>query len=253
LDFAGLSYILDRPYFARTWVVQELVLAKALRFYIGNIEVPLDLLLRGIGLETRLNQIPGGGHSNSYASVLTPPFIFQARDQYASGSPWPLRDYISLCRDRDVSEPRGKVFSLLGIAEKSSLALDTNLSLGLDDDAQLSSGSPSSATAQLRADYSKNVDEVYLGCTKCLLRESGLSHVLSIVGKTEKGVEGIPSWFPDCSAQLRPKSFQSIGATYFKAATEITSSFSISDDGKTLSLRAATFDSIATFGESSKD
>lgn len=103
----------------------------------------------------------------------------------------------------------------------------------------------------MSADYGKNVVDVYADCTRCLLSRTSLPYVLSLVGKTERGVEGLPSWIPDYSVPLRPKPFSSLGCPTFEAASLTHSSYSI-NNGNTLCLSAAEWDTIANVGESSE-
>lgn len=124
---AGIRDILAREYFQRTWVVQEIVLAKRVRVYIGATEIPLEILLRGIRLYAALEKHPRIGFSISFERVgfKSTSHIFQARDQLIQGVSWSLEDYISLCRDRKATDPRDKVFAILGLADESSLVLDS--------------------------------------------------------------------------------------------------------------------------------
>jgi hypothetical protein len=52
-----LNEILIRECFQRTWLVQEIVLAKVPCFYVGSTEVSLESLLRGVNLFAALGKL----------------------------------------------------------------------------------------------------------------------------------------------------------------------------------------------------
>ncbi|KAH8897871.1 hypothetical protein GQ53DRAFT_837633 [Thozetella sp. PMI_491] len=246
----GMTFFQEIDYFNRSWVVQELVLAKRLQIYTGDLEVPLDILERCITVLDAM-MIRAEYHSvkglDLYPGLQTMPYVLQARDRHLTAAQWPLEDYIWLIRDRMVTEPRDKVFSLLSIAEKSSLSLD-DAALG----SAAASNSLKNASRVLRADYAKSTVDVFLECTKCLLRSNNLPYVLSIVGKTQEGIENLPSWIPDYSVPLRPRPFWSLGPRRFAAWTHSDCPFTIIEDKKILNLQTAVLDIITVCGESSK-
>ena len=246
--YAVMTDIIEREYFRRMWVVQEMVLAKKLLFYVGSTEITLEALQHAINLHSRVTAsgIGSGMGAMRYFSstaVSSMPFIFQAREQLhrAEGVSWCLEDYIQLCQDQVATEPVDKVFALLGMADKASLV----------HVARADNHDHDSEQVRLHAEYTKDVVQVYLECTKVLLSRTSLSNVLSLVGKVEAGVKNLPSWVPDYSVPLRPKPFASFGPKRFGAASSVTASYSISRDGKHLGLSAAPFDTIAKVGESS--
>ncbi|KAK2754362.1 hypothetical protein FQN54_007006 [Arachnomyces sp. PD_36] len=297
-----------REYFQRSWVVQELVLAKKLCFYIGSTEISSDVLLNGamwvltagkyISLINRMLSADRTG----YESV---PYIFQARDKHRNGKLLSLQDYLSLCRGLRATDPRDKVFATLGVVDKTSLEVDLGMvgnpriprpesirrprcvecSLPLKRSlphtsaknlmdkalkivgitnktsveteyytakATAMSRKPStrSTPRRLKADYNKCVVCVYRECTGCLLNQTNLPHVLSLVGKTQNGVEGLPSWIPDYSVPLQPKPFSSLGCPDFRSTSSVPSDYRLSGNGRELHLSASQWDTIEKLGES---
>ncbi|PHH89676.1 hypothetical protein CDD83_5529 [Cordyceps sp. RAO-2017] len=247
----GVTDVFFREYFRRTWVIQEMVLARQLRFYVGPIEISLPELQHSVDLWAAIATNPGAGNFTNLLSytrktgTLSLPFVLQAREQLLKVNPesWSLEDYLMLCRDHEAKNPVDKVFALLGVADEASLVCT--------DDGR-------SNEIRLNADYSKCVAHVYLDCMKTLLCHTSLSNVLSLVGKDEEGVKGIPSWIPDFSVPLRPKPFSSFGPIHFQTATSEPASFDILADTcclpfseMRLHLAASPFDSIAKIGESS--
>ena len=242
---SSMSRILSREYFRRMWVVQEMVLARQLRFYVGATEIPVGALQRSISFMSRVLSMPAFAAMRYFipmrTGVLSMPFIFQARERLhaADAVSWSLEDYIALCRDQAATEPADKVYALLGVANATSLAR-------AEEGARI----PSQQMA-LHADYAKGIAEVYLQCMRVLLSQTSLSKVLSLVGKLDAGVRSLPSWVFDLSVSLRPKPFAAFGPVCFRASGSTTDSHSISADGRHLRLAASLVDTIAKTGESS--
>ena len=254
---AGFETIMNRDYLERSWVLQEMILAKELHFFIGSKEIPPNEFIRAINW---LSQYSGAINLGMSQQVGTPsalafPDIIKTRENYQKKEPLSLEECVSMCRERKATVKRDKVYAILGLLK------DTTLSeLG------------SSATAE----------EIYMECAKELVKEAGWFHVFSLVGRSEADeaelekriehakkptqgetkkeletveLENLPSWIPDFSTLLRPQPFWAHGCPAFSAASPIQSEFEIITEGEnnnkiwTLCLSAADVDTIEQFAE----
>ncbi|XXH03698.1 hypothetical protein Hte_010104 [Hypoxylon texense] len=237
----SLTRLLNRDYFQRAWVVQELVLARELVFFVGDMEIPPGQLLNAIQLISACGlmhtsatdpALVGGGGFRAM------PHILQAQRDRLDGRPWPFDDFLFLCRDRLASRPEDKIFSLLGL-------IDTDTDGMRIDDAVTEDG--------------VSLYILYINVTKFLADKYGWSYILSLaaVGAAENG--GLPSWVPDFRTPLYPKPFWFYGCTHFKAADTIPGGFSIEEGSELhsadsfsrgMDVSASYIDEIVQVGES---
>ncbi|KAI0164485.1 heterokaryon incompatibility protein-domain-containing protein [Hypoxylon sp. FL1284] len=236
----SLARLLNRDYFQRAWVVQELVLARQLVFFVGGMEIPSAQLLNAIQLISACGLIHtpltdpaliGGGGFRAMTHML------QAQQDHQNGRTWPFDDFLFLCRDRLASKPEDKILSLLGLVDPGtnrSLIQET-LALGLP------------------------LDKLYTIVTKFIAGQYGWSYVLSLAAVGAAEGQDLPSWVPDFRDPLYPKPFWFYGCTHFKAASTVAGNFSV-DEGsrfnlvapftRCLVLSASYIDEVAQVGES---
>ncbi|EEH38592.1 HET domain-containing protein [Paracoccidioides lutzii Pb01] len=213
--FHHLDQLFDRPYFIRNWCIQEVV---ASRRAIAKCE----------GLEM-----------NFFDLISTAPYVAMKRDQILVGMPFEFWNMIFLLqhpssgsrggavegslgnltlllassRDFKVTDPRDKVFSLLGISDEGldpSLALTqimstsgTNTVLSLYRRAassiarhinDLGPGLDILRHKALQPNYNKDVVEVYRDLTRFLIRKS--PRVLSVLAHVQHTDDPAQSYFP---------------------------------------------------------
>ena len=222
-------------YFKRSWVVQELILARELRFFVASIELSLHDIERIFNWLVAFSRKEGMalytmGDSDTIESFLD---AIKSRDDYNHTGPWSLQDYVALCRDRKASRPEDKVFAILGLVNQE-------------------------VRSRLLTDKVKSVAQVYTDCTLVLVQQTSWVHVLSLIGKVCEGEKSIPSWIPDYSVSLRPKPFWYYGCAGFHAASSLPPSFRLLESGnpsesssQMLQLSAAHIDNVVQIGESS--
>ncbi|KAI1372511.1 heterokaryon incompatibility protein-domain-containing protein [Hypoxylon crocopeplum] len=236
----SLTRLLSRDYFQRAWVVQELVLARELVFFVGDMEIPPSQLLNAIQLISACGLI----HTTTTDPALISgggframPHILRAQLDRKNGRPWPFDDFLFICRDRLASRPEDKIFSVLGLidAERSRIRVEDAI-----------------ATDGIL------LDVLYMNVTKALAEEHGWSYVLSLVAEGAAESTDLPSWILDFRNPLYPKPFWFYGGTHFKAASTAPSRFSICSPDAShpntaswrLSLSASYIDEIVQIGES---
>lgn len=170
----GLSTLYSRPWFSRLWCVQEIVLAKDALVLWGEQEVPWD----DVGLAA----------TYIYIKEISPSlrddetrFYKATRAEYAAYKyAFDLSDFSFLetlmsFRDCHSTDPRDKVYGLLGIADLKSEV-----------------GDP------FKPDYGKSVGQVFADAAVYIIRVTGSLDIFSSIGHPAayNGDDGYTSWAP---------------------------------------------------------
>jgi hypothetical protein len=239
----GVVRLVNRDYFQRAWVVQEIVLAKELYFFVGSMEITSELLLNGIKIVSAMERMPIAGlnsHSDR-SGHLAIPHILRAREDRLKGQPWSLDDFLFICRDRQAFRAEDKIFSVLGLAGQGRVS-------------RLTEGVKTK-------DGSILLDRLYVNCAEVLAEDTGWPYVLSLVGTGAAESKDLPSWVPDLRSPLYPKPLWFYGCTHFKAATSVQAAPTISNLGNTqghgflwsLLVSVTYIDEITQVGESQNE
>lgn len=179
--------LFTRAYWSRLWIVQDIICASNLIFVCGEETVSDNALYNGLRLLrnfaqyqnlkwNRMVQEPyflrsSGASLASLASInISRPInmLKVRRVDYAA----PLIQHLRTFRFLNTTDPRDKVFALLGISRDAE-------ALGL------------------RADYNQTCEQVYTNTARRLIC-AGYMDVLSLV-QFPKMVPGLQSWVPDLS------------------------------------------------------
>ncbi|KAK5123138.1 hypothetical protein LTR85_003336 [Meristemomyces frigidus] len=163
--------MLQREWFTRTWVIQEMCLGRNAAVLCGPYEEEWELMWdrssRGGGFKFHpLTRETPKDRANMMAAI-------QDVLQYSAGRKVRLHDvatvfqYSNLC---GASEPRDKVYGTLALFE----------------------GRP------VKVDYNKSIPEVYQEFTKAVIFASESLSLLHMAG-TKRTLGGLPSWVPDFS------------------------------------------------------
>lgn len=164
-------YLLDlffaRPYFSRVWVVQEIALSKSITMMCGDNAVQWTKFMT----HEHLQQI----YTSSYFETF--PTVLRLDQRYLSSST-SILDALLLGRSCNASDPRDKVFGLLGLV---------------------------SAEGRPPADYSMSTAELYTKIAMYLLKIQrwGLDVILGNLcyrsDRARAHTKNLPSWVPDWS------------------------------------------------------
>ncbi|KAK3695805.1 heterokaryon incompatibility protein-domain-containing protein [Podospora appendiculata] len=159
-----------RSYFYRTWVVQEIANAVSATAYCGERSVKWSMLFSApIFRDPRLS-----GLEHRPLPWLTEVYTRPR----AQASTMELLDFLIATWRCKASDPRDKVFALLGLVKDAS-------------------------RYGLVADYGLSTAEVYIGIAAFFLCHHGLLDVLKLCSSSGRGrmqtVDGLPSWAPDWS------------------------------------------------------
>ncbi|KAL1650874.1 hypothetical protein SLS58_000993 [Diplodia intermedia] len=190
----GVDELFTRPWFFRTWVIQEAALAKQAVAICGNDFVPWNSLsIINLNLTSQpfkpFRWAAAGGirrgadHPPKDFSNHVPPTIrLQLGHTDRSRSLWNLVRDVRACR---ASDPRDKIFAVLGLANDAD-----------------------HARRPFAPDYSKTVAETYLDFATHLVSESKAS-LADVVRESQSRtrIAEVPSWVPDWSAEEPTSSF----------------------------------------------
>ncbi|KAI0515179.1 heterokaryon incompatibility protein-domain-containing protein [Xylaria bambusicola] len=235
-DWVPLVALLERPWFRRKWVVQEVALAKEAMLYIGGgIEIPwpdlakLAFSMGLLGIQRLLTLKTG----NTVLETIAPPVIcvtnvlmVQIFRRHAT-----LVDGIVATIDFDCTDPRDHVYSLLSLGAIGPTILP---------------------------DYHVSVCEVFRRFAVAMLVQGESLKLLSLapdrigfVNPDIERLEGLPSWAPDfrlinsdvmVSYTVRPQAFFAGGRS--------KPIVSVSDDQEILKCQGWLVDTVKTFATS---
>ncbi|KAL0259758.1 hypothetical protein SLS55_005498 [Diplodia seriata] len=185
----GVDELFTRPWFFRTWVIQEAALAKQAVVICGNDFVPWNSLsIINLNLTSHPFKLCRWGAAGDIRRSPDPPKTFlnhvpptirlQLGHTDQSRNLWNLVRDVRACRAND---PRDKIFAVLGLVN------DMN-------------------ARPFIPDYSKTVGETYLDFAIYLISESkaSLADILR-ESQSQTHIAEVPSWVPDWSAE--PMSF----------------------------------------------
>jgi hypothetical protein len=181
----ALRTLFSLPYFERTWVVQELLLSQDATFFWGSCQIRWgDTFAKAIlwaagnkfgfpSLDGQFQGIPEMGEAEL--------FIFGRRQS--------LLGLLDATRRRKATDPRDKIFALLGITEKISGKADGKERI------------PFYKETLIQPDYRLSLCEVYVSVTLAILAKAEDLEVLSlvdhgIVSSAWDHLGPLPNWVP---------------------------------------------------------
>lgn len=177
--FRPLDVLTENPWWQRIWVVQEVYLAHRAVLCYGTRMIPWDDLMQASGWMMKHAFCCGalGVAIRPQTMWILHRFTKQTYRQlgmyerFSKNSDLPLSETLNNLRFLHSSNPRDKVYGILGLAK----------------------------SAQLEADYSLSVEATYERATRSIITESGMLDVLSQALVSQKSLQ-LPSWVPDWSA-----------------------------------------------------
>ena len=210
--FAALVSLFERLYWKRLWVVQEVLNAAKIDIYCGASKLPWNVYqASNTAFRQHRNNLntyfPGDGSYNTQlplSDVLSwrGPGSFPDRAELTSD--WSLLGALRTCRRKLATNPRNKVFGILGVL-------------------------PAEMRAVLAPDYRLSIKEVYTNVADYLLHITRRFDIIyeAIHFPSHTNATDIPNWVPDWSHT--PK-ISSLGLSYkFDATPKTTTTFSFPD------------------------
>jgi hypothetical protein len=212
--YTGLFELFKRPYWSRIWVVQELSSASKLLFRCGKSTMTDEALNHALRILRNFAQYQNLKHPNTLSAqsqtypllaINTGNPINLLKFRRAPG-PFPIIHLLRSFRRFLATDPRDKLFALLGIARDAEV-------LGL------------------HPDYTKSCDEVYTGLSRTLI-QNGYLEVLALC-EFPKNLEGLHSWVLDWSLKPSRSPLQQRSLNRSKRPLETFLEPSFSAAGKT--------------------
>lgn len=157
---AALQKLFQRPWFFRTWVIQEKVLSKEAMVCCGPESASWEDIFAGVGRSRELTDRPLRGPDYGDRA-------HRIHNLLPSTSP---REVLQYSRDCQATDPKDRVYGILGI-----------LKPGL-----------------IQVKYELDVQEIYRNFTQTIIEDTGSIEILNLCG-TKHTLPGLPSWVPDFS------------------------------------------------------
>jgi Heterokaryon incompatibility protein (HET) len=181
-----LDQLTERPLFTRSWVVQEIVLARQADVYCGRRKLPYDIFVAAIGRASKLRKSLGLKAYMSLKAGLMKFASFEMlrHELHASQADGelPLFHLAARFGPLDATDPRDKLYAFLGL---SSHLIKT--------------GKPHSYEG-FEPDYSKSVLDVFRDFALFCIQKYNNLDILSApyrYSEDNPSSEGWPSWVPD--------------------------------------------------------
>ncbi|KFA78635.1 hypothetical protein S40288_10320, partial [Stachybotrys chartarum IBT 40288] len=225
-------HIFTKPWFTRTWVIQEIVLAKRALGALGRFEFEWTDLEKSFQvLAPEFNDflaqrqgLPQAERRQLALALRNFTNIMRIRKYFAAGNLDAI-NFMELARNFEVTEPRDKIFALLALFAESDKK-------GLDD-------------------YSLSAGDLFCRFAVCQAENGRAVKLLDHAGLQRKGAANTPSWVPDwtfkaeSSAEIVSRCRKWLSANLRK----FDSSFCVAS-GRALLLRGFLVDRILVAQES---
>ncbi|MCJ1456068.1 hypothetical protein MMC28_006425 [Mycoblastus sanguinarius] len=209
--WTALRRLLERPWFNRVWVVQEIVMApRNVILVCGDKGILWDILAAVLSL-IHVNYLSVLLLPVDYApgSVMADPggmpntvCIYALKIMRASKQPLSLQSGLSFCVRFDSTDPRDKLYAVIGLANDADDPL-------------------------LHPDYRANVREIFTSSSKYMLAANTSLRILHFAGiGRPRLIADLPSWVADWSAWHQDTVFGDIADTAgYRASGSLPSCF----------------------------
>jgi hypothetical protein len=211
----GIIAFLNRPFFERVWIVQEVIFGKDVTVACGNETFPWELVSNTLsfiiasGWEDYLSSgyfkgtIPvmpgGGGRPSMYQEMIQRPGIgIVASAIYLettrsginkANHPAIFRYLIEAFRSSKASNPRDMIYALLSLGWKDRPPFSTHPGV-------------------LVPDYEIPVKDLFIKTARVMFEcTKDLRYLCHVEDRSERQLRDLPSWVPDYTAYLRPVPF----------------------------------------------
>lgn len=224
----ALTAFMNKPWWRRTWTVQEFVLAKKSTFHCGPHQLSGTIIPQAYWRTIMDYQaFVALGFSSSWLAGIGELFMpmLQLLDLLAFDATF-LRS-VGKIRQRGATDPRDKIYGMMGL------------------------GGPKIQNL-FRPDYTLPVEKVYEIFVTSLLRETKNLHVLSHVNSHLPTNFKLPSWVPDWTTDLSRMTYVEIEARsvrcdlfdLYNACADTEVDFMVDSASGSLSIRGAIIDTI---------
>ena len=228
----GLLQLLERPWFLRVWVIQEIALASKAAVLCGSHSAPWDDFYRAISYAIDL------GYVLSEATDVSSPvrYIQRTRSRIAAQQYQRPLELLAMFRLYFATDPRDKVFALYSLFDPSDLA-----------------------KLVLQPNYNLKADRIYLDAAIDIINLDKSLDFLSFAGNCRDNCI-LPSWVPDWSFRDPSKAMlprfrigdlfgeQEYSASWKSATKDSHADFELSEDRRRITLSGCYFDRVVQTG-----
>ena len=207
----ALSRIFSRPYFRRSWIIQEVALARHAVVHCGPYVIDWDLLAAASSYQ--IGQLASDAE-NAHDAVAAITELH--RNDHGRGNS--LVDALFMSYRFNCTNPRDKVFAMLGLAQ----------------------------ALVLQPDYDSSVEDVYLRTTQFLILALGNLDILCCVSHPKR-IATLPSWVPDWQAQVAVR--RKLGKSEVREPDAPGHQVSYSDNDRTLTVHGWCVGTVTTVAE----
>lgn len=226
-DIRAFWHLLQQDWFGRLWIIQEVVVSKSTVVVQGSNEIPWQDLVAASTLMRELRMAPLSLEKVGLHMACVG-FIDVARQQVAAGKVFILRMLLSSFRLAKATDPRDKIFGILGLSEV------------LQD-----------AENAPKISYNQSVEDVYRHWTIYILCKEQSLKMLSMLNRYESLGESFScSWVPNYN-HTSDEAVHHVAPwkwDHFSATPPIAGGFEIQDEGKILVLHGYFLDRIDDVG-----
>ena len=209
----ALSRIFSRPYFRRSWIIQEVALARRAAVHCGPYVIDWDVLATASSYQMAQATDAENAHdAHDAVAAIT------ELNRHDHGRGNNLVDALFMSYHFSCTDPRDKVFAMLGLAQ----------------------------TLGLKPDYNSSVEDVYLRTTQFLVLAHGNLDILCCVSHPKR-IATLPSWVPDWQAQVAVK--RRLGRSRAKEPDTPRHQVSYSENNRTLTVDGWCVDTVATVAD----
>ncbi|KAI0383435.1 HET-domain-containing protein [Hypomontagnella monticulosa] len=222
----AFAKIIERPWFTRVWVVQELALATEATVYCGNSSISWPDFMAAITAQDRLNLWLSDHERNAYVFILE-----RARQEWCTGIRRSLLSVLFRYRILDATDPRDKIFALTALTKPEF-----------------------SRTHALQPNYNIGTTELYTAIAKEILSHSSHLNLFSVPRRLSgAGPRNLPSWVPDwtstrLTAPLGLANYSDINDLAFAASKSSKPQVKFDADSASLGIQGHCVDRIAAVG-----
>jgi hypothetical protein len=161
--------ILFRPWFSRCWVVQEVAASRAITVLCGRYHIDwsdVEMAFRASSVE-------------EYSEVCT---LISVRQGFRTLGKSGLETLLWRCNTFQTTDPRDRIFSLIGLLGQDAQDLSEEHASSVDSDG-------------ICIDYNASIRDVYMeATTRCLMRNGSAGILAASLGQRETPLGKFPSW-----------------------------------------------------------
>ena len=177
-----LFALFSSTYFERTWIIQEIAVSTRATVVCGTQQVNWKLFHWGASFITATTSLLHQAPDTKMLGTIMAIANFKPMSKQNDMDPLP--DYLRFVQASKCSDPRDKVFGLLGLRCNAEELL------------------PRSAKLMLQVDYHKSVQQVYQDAAEYIILNQQDLEICYAQPLTSKYVQGLPSWVPDWSVRV---------------------------------------------------